>query len=146
MERDWNIRLKQKRNEAKLTLKDVSNRSDRGLTQQSLIAYESGKIFPRIDVLDDLCKIYECDINYILYGLEKGNLILSEGDCLITIWYLLVTNKMIFEKEYFYIVDENLKKYSNYFDLFIKNHDIASVKDLYTLIRGAKNVNADHQE
>ncbi len=144
MEKDWNIRLKQKRQDAGLTLKTVSAKSKRGLTQQSLIAYEKGTTLPRIDVLDDLCKIYGCNINYILYGSNGSNLILGGGDCLVAIWYLLVTNKMAFDGDHFYIIDEDLRTNSSYLSLFINNHDISSVEDLYALIEGAKNMEANN--
>ena len=93
MDSNWNKRLKEKRVQAKLTLDEVSNICSHNLSQQSLIKYEKGEIFPRIDVLENLCNIYKCSINYVMYGSENTNIILDKNDYLITIWYLLATKK-----------------------------------------------------
>ncbi len=43
-----------------------------GITRQALSHYESGRSQPDIDMLLSLCKIYNTDINDILYGCKKS--------------------------------------------------------------------------
>lgn len=43
-----------------------------GITRQALSYYESGRSQPDIDMLISLCKVYNTDINEILYGKKKS--------------------------------------------------------------------------
>jgi len=140
MNSNWNKRLKEKRVQAKLTLSEVSNISSHNLSQQSLIKYEKGEIFPRIDVLEDLCNIYKCSINYVIYGSENTNIILDKNDYLITIWYLLATKKLKFDGRNLLIMNELLRKNTKYLNIYNENVKISSLEDVYNLINGIKNM------
>ena len=140
MDRKWNERLKEKRVQAKLTLNEVSSISSHNLSQQSLIKYEKGEVFPRIDVLEDLCNIYKCSINYVMYGSENTNIILNKNDYLITIWYLLVTNKLRFDGKNLLITNDLLRKNVKYLNIYNENVKISSLEDVYNLINGIKNM------
>ncbi len=43
-----------------------------GISRQALSYYESGRSQPDLDMLMSLCKVYNTDINDILYGLRKS--------------------------------------------------------------------------
>lgn len=138
MDKNWNVRLKEKRIHAGLTLSQVSAKSNYNLSQQSLIKYEKGEVIPKVDVLENLCFIYKCDINYILYGSENTNIVISKNDYLITLWYLLVSNKLFFNGNALEILDNSLKADVNYLKIFIKRNGISSIEDIYTLLNGIR--------
>ncbi len=138
MDIKWNVRLREKRIQQNLTLKQVSEINDYGLSQKSLIKYEKGDVAPRIDILENLCSIYKCDINYILYGSENTNIIIDKNDYMITIWYLLLIKKIDFDGDHLIINDKQLKKNINYLNIYHKNVDICSLKDIYRLLDGIK--------
>ena len=140
MNSNWNKRLKEKRIQAKLTLSEVSDISSHNLSQQSLIKYEKGEIFPRIDVLENLCNIYKCSINYVMYGSENTNIILDKNDYLITIWYLLTTNKLKFDGKNLLIMNDLLRKNIKCLNIYNENVKISSLEDVYNLINGIKNM------
>ena len=140
MNSNWNKRLKEKRIQAKLTLSEVSDISSHNLSQQSLIKYEKGEIFPRIDVLENLCNIYKCSINYVMYGSENTNIILDKNDYLITIWYLLTTNKLKFDGKNLLIINDLLRKNIKCLNIYNENVKISSLEDVYNLINGIKNM------
>ncbi len=144
MDGNWNERLKEKRVQAKLTLSQVSGICSRNLSQQSLIKYEKGEVFPRIDVLEDLCNIYKCSINYIMYGSENTNIILNKNDYLITIWYLLTTNKLQFDGANLNITDDYLKKNIKYLNIYNQRVKISSLEDVYNLVNGIKNMHSSN--
>ncbi len=144
MDGNWNERLKEKRVQAKLTLSQVSGICSRNLSQQSLIKYEKGEVFPRIDVLEDLCNIYKCSINYIMYGSENTNIILNKNDYLITIWYLLTTNKLQFDGANLNITDDYLKKNIKYLNIYNQNVKISSLEDVCNLVNGIKNMHSSN--
>ena len=68
MNENWNLRLKECREKKGYTLKDLESISKLDMSQQSIIKYEKGEVFPRINVLEKMCKIYGTTIEYILYG------------------------------------------------------------------------------
>jgi len=109
MIKNWNLRLKEKRLQASLTLSQVSEMNSKHLSQQSLIKYEKGQICPQIDTLEELCQIYKTDINYIMYGSENLNIAINKSDMLITIWYLMVSNQIELIGDTLAIKNESLK-------------------------------------
>lgn len=138
MKEKRNLRLKNKRIKAGLTLYEVSLKNKFNLSQQSLIKYEQGKVIPKVDILEDLCNIYKCDINYILYGSDNTNIIIDKNDLLITIRYLLSTNMLCFNGNYLEIKDNNLKSNIIFLNIYNKNVKISSLEDIYVLIDGIK--------
>ncbi len=140
MDRNWNQRLKERRLHAKLTLNEVSGLNNHNLSQQSLIKYGKGEVFPRIDVLEDLCNIYKCSFNYVLYGSENTNIILNQNDYLITIWYLLVTKNLKFDGKNLLITNDLLRKNIKCLNIYNQNVKISSLEDVYNLINGIKNM------
>lgn len=64
-----NDNLKSARLDLGLTQEQVAQKV--GITRQALSHYESGRSQPDIDMLISLCKVYNTDINDILYGKKK---------------------------------------------------------------------------
>ena len=136
MTKNWNLRLKEKREEAGITLNEAGEKCGRHLSQQSLIKYEKGEVFPRIDILEDLCSIYGCSISYVLYGSDDANVLVSKNDYLITLWYLLATNKLEFDGNCLKIADESLKENITYLNIYLKKIGVSSFDDLLSLMNG----------
>ena len=136
MIKDWNLRLKEKREKAGITLNEAGEKCSRHLSQQSLIKYEKGEVFPRIDILEDLCSIYRCSINYVLYGSDDANVLVSKNDYLITLWYLLATNKLEFDGNSLKITDETLRKNITYLNIYLRKVEVSSFNDLLSLMYG----------
>lgn len=65
-----NENLRSARLEQGLTQEQVAQRV--GITRQALSHYESGRSQPDIDMLLSLCRVYNTDINDILYGRKKS--------------------------------------------------------------------------
>ena len=56
--------LKMKRNEAKLTRKELGNMV--GVTDKAIYWYEAGKREPNFDILRNLAKIFKCTIDELI--------------------------------------------------------------------------------
>lgn len=56
----------------KLGLKQIKVAMDLGTTQETISSYETGRVFPNIDMLIALAKYYNTSIDYLL-GLTKIN-------------------------------------------------------------------------
>lgn len=143
MIKNWNYRLKEKRMQANLTLSQVSEMNSKHLSQQSLIKYEKGEIYPQIDTLEELCQIYKTDINYIMYGSENLNIAINKSDILITIWFLMVSNQIELIGDTLVIKNERLKKQLFCLNVFVEENGISSMQDIYRLIAGIKNMKDD---
>ena len=52
MKENWNLRLKECREKKGYTLKDLESISKLDLSQQSIIKYEKGEVFNRINTLE----------------------------------------------------------------------------------------------
>ncbi len=137
---NWNIRLKESRENCCLTLKQVTEKIN--ITQQSIIEYEKGKIYPKIDMLKDLCDLYSVSVNYIIYGNEIG---LSLSNCLQkeleVIISMYIFNKIKINNNKIYIVDHNLNKYINYFIKFIDNNDKYDINIIQKIINALNKIN-----
>ncbi len=138
---DWNIRLKKARIDKNLSLKDVTKQIN--ITQQSLIEYEKGNIYPKLDMLVMLCDLYDASPNYIIYGnnigLNLDNNIQREMETLIT---LLLNKKIKYNKnDYsFTLVDKYLKKYFYYFIDFLDSNSKNDLKVIEKIIYALKNL------
>ena len=132
---NWNIRLKQARINKKLSLKDVTKEVN--IIQQSLIEYEKGNIFPKLDMLVFLCELYEISPNYVVYGNNSGlkleNDIQREMETLIS---LIIYQKIEYENknDSFTVRDKYLKKYINYFLEFLNNNSKYDLKIIERII------------
>jgi len=145
MDRDWHKRLKESREKAGLTLKEVSGMDVFDVSQQSLIKYESGEVFPRIDLLDKMCKKYNVTIDYILYGsseLSKTNDL--EGQ-LVSLFMLMHSGKIQFGKKekVLFVQDKKLEQDLMILDIFLENNEIATIDDLSALIRAIKKMSEE---
>lgn len=141
MEREWYNRLKSSRENSKLSLKEVSNRTIDKITQQSLIKYEKGEVFPKINVLEELCNMYNVQINYILYGNNNDfNLNIENKDLYTALFFLIYSQKINFNTQNgcLEIKDEILRKQIYKLSVFAKNKAISSFNDLNSLISGIK--------
>lgn len=141
MECKWYERLKISRENSKLSLKEVSNRTIDKITQQSLIKYEKGEVFPKINVLEELCNMYNVQINYILYGNDNDlNLNIDNKDLYTTLFFLIYSKKMNYnpQRGCLDIEDEILRKQIYKLSVFAKNKIISNFNDLNSLISGIK--------
>lgn len=135
---NWNVRLKECREKKGYTLKDLESLSKLGLSQQSIIKYEKGEVFPRINVLEKMCKVYKTTIDYVLYGKEKMVHSEERSSSLVTIFFLLYLNKLSFDKETsaLKINDKKLLLQIMALDEFKSRSDISTIEDLSLLIQG----------
>lgn len=135
---NWNIRLRECREKQGYTLKDLESLSKLGLSQQSIIKYEKGEVFPRINVLEKMCKIYKTTIDYVLYGKKKIAYFEERSSSLVTIFFLLYLNKLSLNKETstLKINDKKLLLQIVALDNFNSLSDISSIEDLNSLIQG----------
>lgn len=140
METDWYKRLKKAREAAKLTLKEVSEMNVFDVSQQTLIKYESGEVFPRIDMLDKMCRKYNVTVDYILYGSsELSKTSDLEGE-LVTLFMLMHNGKLTFNKaeKSLFVNDQNLERNITILNIFLKKREISTIDDLSSLIRAIK--------
>jgi len=118
----WCYRLKESREKNNFTLKDVTKYIN--ITQQSLIEYEKGNIYPKIDMLKELCELYNVTINYIVYGNSSGlsfeNNIQKEIETLVSMYLF---NKIKIENDNIIILDPEIMKYFYYFIKFIDENN-----------------------
>ena len=140
MKENWNLRLKECREKKGYTLKDIESISKLDLSQQSIIKYEKGEVFPRINTLERMCKIYGTTIEYILYGKYKLAQFEERSNSLTTIFMLLHSNKLFLDKNNKTLKINDTKLFTQISALndFMTITDISSVDDLYSLIQGIK--------
>lgn len=79
---------------------------------QSLISYEKGRVCPKIDVLMDLCRIYNVSADYILFAKsEFSPPAVYSDDILYSLYMLKLTGAATFDKDaVMTIKDEKLKE------------------------------------
>ncbi len=144
MKEGWNKRLKNAREKQHITLAQVSERSTFKLTQQSIIKYEKGKVIPKIDVLDDLCRIYDCTVDYIIYGTDETNLVVLESDVLTSLWSLMFTKKLVFDGKSLAVNDDKLLNNLEMLQYFNEHvNDMSSTKHIEALLRGIRKMSRD---
>lgn len=61
--------LRQLRRQRGLTQQEVADQI--AVTRQTVSGYESGRTRPDLETLQALCRVYQCDLDAILYGEEK---------------------------------------------------------------------------
>jgi uncharacterized protein YfcZ (UPF0381/DUF406 family) len=93
--------------------------------------------------LANLCKIYKCSVDYIIYCSENVGIVVDEEDTLVSIWCLLATKQIALDENNLQILDERLRRNAFYLDTFVKQSGVSSVKDLYGLIDGIKRMKED---
>lgn len=145
MDKNWFKRLRESREKAGLTLREASEMNVFDVSQQTLIKYESGEVFPRIDLLDKMCKKYNVTVDYILYGsseLSKTNDL--EGQ-LVSLFMLMYNGKIKFRKQEkaLFVHDKKLEQDLTILDIFLEKNEIATIDDLSSLIRGIKKMSEE---
>lgn len=145
MDKNWYKRLKESREKAGLTLREASGINVFDVSQQSLIKYENGEVFPRIDLLDKMCKKYNVTVDYILYGsseLSKTNDL--EGQ-LVSLFMLMHSGKIKFSKKEkaLLVKDKKLEQNLMILNIFLENNEIATVDDLSSLILAIKKMSEE---
>ena len=146
MDKNWNKRLKESRIKAKLTLKKVGSLMNSNLTEQSLIKYENGNVFPKIDVLEELCNLYNVTIDYILYGDESNfHFSIPTENVLTTFFFLLHKKAIIYNKDSntIEIKDHKLALDIYKLSVFNKKKEITCISDMQSLISGIKKISVD---
>ena len=145
MERSWNIRLKKAREAAGLSLKDVSAMEVFDISQQSLIKYEKGEVFPRIDLLEKMCKKYNVTIDYIMYGSSELPRINETSGHLVSLFFLLYGRKLKYNesRSSLEITDKRLATHIMAMDAFIKRKEISTIDDLSALIHAIKKMSEE---
>ena len=140
MDDNWHKRLKESREKSGLTLRQVCDMSAFDISQQSLIKYEQGEVFPRIDLLDKMCKKYNVTIDYIMYGtsdLSKTNSISGQ---LVSLFMLMHSEKLTYneEEKTLIINDRNLIHQIMVLNTYLQSKEISSTDDLSNLITAIK--------
>ena len=145
MDDGWYKRLRDCRRKKGYTLAEMQGMDKLDLSQQSLIKYEKGEIFPRIDTLEKMCKIYGTTINYILYGEDKIAPFEDRSNSLITLFMLLHANKITFNRKEgtLEIIDPRLRLQITAIDYYRESVDISSIEDLERLIKDIKKIESE---
>lgn len=145
MTKDWNIRLKEAREKCGIKLKDVENNNLLGISQQSIIKYEKGKIFPQINVLERMCKCYHVTIDWILYGNKDFSSLTRTGNHLFLLFDLLYRGKIKKTKTSsgisFFFDDKKLNQQLDLLSIFAEKVILTSKEDYESLIKGIEKIN-----
>lgn len=145
IENNWHKRLQSARDAEKLTQKEASKVI--GISEQSLIKYESGVIFPKVDVLELLCSLYHVTISWVLYGDADYSSITKESNYLFLLFGLLHSGKMSQvslkydeEARFLKINDKKLSSQINALNIFQKKIPLAGRNDYVLLIHGIEKI------
>lgn len=142
MDNNWNVRLKETRIKVRQSLKEVSNSI--GITQQSLIEYEAGRVYPKIDFLVKLCEEYGVTLNYIVYGSNSSlSFDLDKQKIIEVLSCLYLKEKMIFNRNdhYFKLKDNEIALYMKYIVDFLDCRSKLSLKSTESVINFIKKIN-----
>lgn len=141
---NWFNRLKEARLRNGFTLKDVTKEIN--ITQQSLIEYEKGKIYPKLDMLLNLCDFYSVSLNYIVYGNENGFIIQKENDktleCLVS---LFIFDKIEIKEDVIILKDKDLKRNLEIFTYFFSLYEKQNIKNIERAAQALKKVIEAHK-
>ncbi len=145
MTNGWNVRLKEAREKCGIRLKDVEKNNLLGISQQSIIKYEKGAIFPQIDVLDRMCQCYHVTIDWILYGNKDFSSLTRTGNHLFLLFDLLYRGKIKKTKTstgiYYFFDDKKLNQQLNLLSVFAERVALTSKEDYESLITGIEKIN-----
>jgi transcriptional regulator with XRE-family HTH domain len=112
MDKQFSKRLKEKRLEKNLIINDVARAI--GVSQQAYIEYEKGNVYPKIDILVNICEILDVSLNYLVYG--NDNAINIDSDIKKTMEVLcglLIFKKIDYDKDnkFIKVFDDELNTY-----------------------------------
>lgn len=145
MTKDWNIRLKEAREKCGIKLKDVEKDNLLGVSQQSVIKYEKGKIFPQINVLERMCQCYHVTVDWILYGDKDFSSLTRTGNHLFLLFDLLQRGKIKKSNNsngiYYYFDDKKLNEQLSFLSTFAEKVVLSSKEDYESLIKGIEKMN-----
>lgn len=143
----WNIRLREARRKKGIPLKEAQKMSKLDVSQQSLIKYEKGEVFPRIDLLEKMCKLYGVTVDYVLYGESEFAPFEDRASSLVTLFMLLYSNKIRFDRKNgkIEISDPRLKLQIAALDYYREEADFSSLDDLERLIQGIKKMEEEQR-
>ena len=129
-------------------MKEAQEMSKLDVSQQSLIKYEKGEVFPRIDLLEKMCKLYGTTVDYVLYGESKLAPFEDRTSSLVTFFMLLYGNKIRFDREdgRIEILDPRLKLQIRALDYYREEADFSSLDDLERLIQGIKKMEEEQKQ
>lgn len=140
----WNDRLKKAREKNKMTQEMVLSKFPKRevITKQSLIKYEKGETFPKINVLRRLCIIYGVSADYIIFGETKDFVpSVPTADTLLALYMMLYSNKAIGDDDgNIKITDEELKKKFRLVKSTMGYFDFSSLKQLETFVDGLNRI------
>ena len=143
----WNVRLREARQKKGIPLKEAQKMSKLDVSQQSLIKYEKGEVFPRIDLLEKMCKLYGTTVDYVLYGENKLTPFEDRASSLVTFFMLLYGKKIRFDRESgkIEISDPRLKMQITALDYYREEAAFSSLEDLERLIQGIKKMEEEQK-
>lgn len=143
----WNVRLREARQKKGIPLKEAQKMSKLDVSQQSLIKYEKGEVFPRIDLLEKMCKLYGTTVDYVLYGENKFTPFEDRASSLVTFFMLLYGKKIRFDRESgkIEILDPRLKMQITALDYYREEAAFSSLEDLERLIQGIKKMEEEQK-
>lgn len=144
----WNVRLREARQKSGIPLKEAQKMSKLDVSQQSLIKYEKGDVFPRIDLLEKMCKLYGTTVDYVLYGESKFAPFEDRPSSLVTFFMLLYSNKIRYDRENgkIEILDPRLKLQITALDYYRETADFSSLDDFERLIHGIKKMEEEQKQ
>lgn len=145
MDSEWHHRLKEARIKKGYTLRELESFGKLGISQQSLIKYERGEVYPRIDLLEKMCSLYETTLDYVLYGDDEFKKYDNKESSLIVLFFLLYSGKISYDPKTTTITidDKILSKQLKALNSFNENVDFSSIEDLFVLISGIKKLSDD---
>lgn len=148
MQKDWNIRLKQAREKAGILLKEVDSPNKVGISQQSVIKYEKGDIFPQINILEKMCQCYHVTIEWIMYGDEDFSSVTRKGNYLYLLFSLIHSNNIekikLNGQSTYYVKNKKLIKQMDILSVFNDNVRLSSRSDYIALIEGIEKIAKDN--
>jgi len=145
MDGKWFERLKEARIRANITLREASALEMFDISQQTLVKYEKGEVFPRIDLLEKMCKKYSVTIDYILYGTSDLAKTTDLSGHLVSLFMLLHSGKLAFDEKnrVLEIKDQRLSTQIMVLDTFCRTQEISSIEELFSLIEGIKKLSKE---
>ena len=112
-------RLKHARETKHLSLRAVS--SIINITPQSLVEYEKGKSYPKLETLLELCDCYNVSLNYIVYGNELGLKLETDLQRNLEVCSsLFLTKKLVYDEnnKISIICDDEINKYIGFLKIY----------------------------
>lgn len=136
----WNERLKKSRKNKKMTLQDVVKafKEKDTVSVQSLITYEKGQNYPKLNVLSALCKMYGVSSDYILFGKTESSIpVVPEADTLLCLYMLMHSKRISVNSDGNILIEDSiLKRNMIYLNSIVKSLELSNYDAIEKLLSG----------